>query len=64
MLTDGYVTGFGINVWESKIIKKLVANANHYSIKVLCMVYIDSCMDEEIYKLTPLLFQVIAGDVS
>ena len=50
MLTNGHATGFDINVWESKIVKKLTANANHYSTEALCMAYINSHMDREVYK--------------
>ena len=50
MLTDGHMTGFDIDVWESKIVKKLTANANHYLTKALCIAYVDSCMDKEAYK--------------
>ena len=50
MLTDGHATGFNINVWESKMVKKLSANANHYPTEALCMVYVNSCVDGEVYK--------------
>ena len=50
MLTDGHVAGFDIDVWESKMIKKLTANANHYPTKALRMTYINSCVDGEAYK--------------
>ena len=32
------------------MVKKLTANADHYLIKALCMVYINSCMDRKAYK--------------
>ena len=50
MLTDSHATGFDINVWESKMTKKLVANANHYPTEALRIAYIDSCMDGNVYK--------------
>ena len=50
MFTDNHATGFDINVWESKIVKKLTANTNHYPTKALRMVYVDSCVDRETYK--------------
>ena len=50
MLTDGHATGFNIDVWESKIVKKLSANANHYPTKALCMAYVNSRVDGEAYK--------------
>ena len=50
MLTDSHATEFNINVWESKIVKKLNTNANHYLAKALRIAYIDSCIDGEAYK--------------
>ena len=50
MLTDGHVAGFDINVWESKMVKKLTVNANHYPTKALHMAYVDSRVDGEAYK--------------
>ena len=50
MLTDGHTTGFDIDVWESKMVKKLTANANHYLTKALRMAYIDNYVDGEAYK--------------
>ena len=50
MLTDGHVARFNINVWKSKMAKKLAANADHYPIEILRIAYIDSCVDEEAYK--------------
>ena len=50
MLTDGHAAGFNIDVWESKIVKKLTANADYYLIKVLRMAYVNSCVDGEAYK--------------
>ena len=50
MLTDGHAAGFDIDVWESKMIKKLTANADHYPTEALCMIYVDSCVDGEAYK--------------
>ena len=32
------------------MVMKLIANANHYPTKALCMAYIDSRVDEEAYK--------------
>ena len=50
MLTNGYATRFNIDVWESKIVKKLTANANHYPTKALRMAYVNNCVDREAYK--------------
>ena len=50
MLTNGHTTEFNIDVWKSKMIKKLTANANHYPTKTLRMAYIDSYVDKEVYK--------------
>ena len=50
MLTDGHAAGFDINVWESKMVKKLTANANHYLTKALRMAYVNSRMDRKTYK--------------
>ena len=50
MLTDGNAAEFDINVWESKMTKKLAANTNHYNTKALCMAYVDSRMDGNAYK--------------
>ena len=50
MFTNGYATGFNINMWKSKMIKKLTTNTNHYPTKALCIAYVDSCVDEEAYK--------------
>ena len=50
MLTDGHATGFDINIWESKMIKKLTANANHYPTEALRMAYVNSRMDRKAYK--------------
>ena len=50
MLTNGHATGFDINVWKSKMVKKLTANADHYLTKALRMVYVNSRIDEEAYK--------------
>ena len=50
MLTDGHATGIDINMWKSKMTKKLVDNANYYPIEALCMAYVDSCMDSNAYK--------------
>ena len=50
MLTNDHVTGFDINVWESKMVKKLTVNANHYPTEALRMAYVDSHMDREAYK--------------
>ena len=49
MLTDGNIIRFDINRWESKMAKKLAANADHYNIEALCMVYMDSHMDGDAY---------------
>ena len=50
MLTNGHATGFDINVWKSKMVKKLTANANHYPTKVLRMAYVNSHVNRETYK--------------
>ena len=50
MLTNGYATGFDIDVSESKMVKKLTANANHHPTKALHMAYVDSRVDGEAYK--------------
>ena len=49
MFTNGHATEFNINVWESKMVKKLTVNANHYSTEALRIAYIDSRVDGEIY---------------
>ena len=50
MLTDSHAAGFNIDVWESKIAKKLVANADHYPTETLHMAYVDSRIDSDTYK--------------
>ena len=50
MLTNGHAAGFNIDVWESKMVKKLTTNADHYSTKALCMAYVNSRVDGEAYK--------------
>ena len=50
MLTDGHATRFNIDVWESKMVKKLTVNVDHYPTEALCMAYVNSCMDRETYK--------------
>ena len=50
MLTDGHAAGFDINMWKSKMVKKLTANINHYLTKTLRMAYVDSHVDKEAYK--------------
>ena len=50
MLTNSHATGFDINVWESKMVKKLIVNVNHYPTKTLYMAYVDSHVDGEAYK--------------
>ena len=50
MLTDGHAVKFDINVWKSKMAKKLTTNIDHYPTKVLRMAYVNSCMDKEAYK--------------
>ena len=50
MFTDGHATGFNIDVWESKMIKKLTANADYYPTEALRIAYVDSRIDEEAYK--------------
>ena len=50
MLTDSHAAGFNINVWESKMVKKLTTNTDHYPTKALRMAYVDSRVDGEAYK--------------
>ena len=50
MLTNSHATGFNIDMWESKIVKKLTVNADHFLTKVLRMAYVNSCVDREAYK--------------
>ena len=50
MITDGHTTRFNINVWESKMVKKLNANADHYPPEALRMAYVDSHVNREAYK--------------
>ena len=50
MLTDGNVAGFDIDVWESKMAKKLAANADHYDTNILRMTYVNSRIDGNMYK--------------
>ena len=47
---DGNMTQFNIDVWKSKMAKKLAANADHYNTKALCIAYIDSCINGDAYK--------------
>ena len=50
MLTNGHAIGFDINMWKSKMVKKLSTNANHYPTEALRMVYVNNRMDKEAYK--------------
>ena len=50
MLIDGNIAEFDIDVWESKMVKKLATNADHYDTKTLHMAYVDSHLDSNIYK--------------
>ena len=50
MFTDDHATGFNIDVWKSKMVKKLTANADHYPTETLRIAYVDSCIDREAYK--------------
>ena len=50
MLMDGHVAEFDINVWESKMIKKLTVNADHYPTEALRMAYVNSHVNGEAYK--------------
>ena len=50
MLTNSYAAGFNIDIWESKMVKKLTINADHYLTKVLRMAYVNSRVDGEVYK--------------
>ena len=50
MLMDGHAAGFDINMWESKIVKKLITNADHYPTETLRMAYVNSRVDGEAYK--------------
>lgn len=50
MLMDSHAIGFDINMWKNKVAKKLIANADYYPIKTLCMAYVNSCVDSNAYK--------------
>ena len=50
MLTDGNTAGFNIDVWESKMAKKLATNVDHYNTEALHMAYVNSCVDGNAYK--------------
>ena len=50
MLTDDNAVRFDIDVWESKIVKKLAANAGYYDTEALRMAYVNSCIDSNAYK--------------
>ena len=50
MLTDGNAARFDINMWESKMAKKLTANVDHYNTEALHMTYVDSRIDGDAYK--------------
>ena len=50
MLMDGHAAEFNINMWESKMVKKLTANTDHYLTEVLHMAYVDSHVDGKAYK--------------
>ena len=50
MLTDSNAAEFDIDMWESKMAKKLATNADHYDTKALCMAYVNSCVDSNAYK--------------
>ena len=50
MFTDNNAAGFNIDVWESKMAKKLAANADYYDTKALRMAYMDNRVDSNAYK--------------
>ena len=50
MLMDSNMAEFDIDMWESKMAKKLAANADHYDIDILRMAYVDSRIDGNMYK--------------
>ena len=50
MLTDGHTARFDIDVWKSKMVKKLTANANYYPTETLRIAYVNSRIDGEAYK--------------
>ena len=50
MFINSHATGFDIDVWESKMIKKLTVNADYYPAKALRMAYVNSYVNEEAYK--------------
>ena len=50
MLMNGNTAEFDINVWKSKMTKKLATNADHYDTAALRMAYVDSCVDSDAYK--------------
>ena len=50
MLTNGHATKFDIDMWESKMVKKLATNIDYYPTETLRMAYIDSHIDRETYK--------------
>ena len=50
MLTNSNTVRFDINVWKSKMAKKLSTNADHYDTKALRMAYMDSRVDGDTYK--------------
>ena len=50
MLTDDNTTRFDIDVWESKMAKKLATNVDHYNTKTLHIAYVDSHVDGNTYK--------------
>ena len=50
MLTDGHAAGFDIDVWESKMVKKLTANADQYPTEALRITYVNSRVDRKAYK--------------
>ena len=41
---------FDINVWESKIVKKLAANRDYYDTKTLRIAYVNSRVNGNVYK--------------
>ena len=50
MLTDSNAAGFDIDMWESKMAKKLAVNIDHYDTKALRMAYVNNHVDSNAYK--------------
>lgn len=50
MLTDSNAANFDISVWKNKIVKKLIANINHYPTETLRIAYVNNCVNKKAYK--------------